>query len=552
MGIMIIMQQPSSARLWRVLVRWPLGLQLRPEVRARSRTDRTLTRMKRPRTELLSLTLLAAAGSTEPAASLVPPSSSLSAAVSSEQQQQGCNYTAHANVTFLDGGSSNVISCQNDEGLAHCQQRCDTDVHCSGFGLYVRGPIDRRCCTKRNNLDPTAWSAGVSYTKQVGQPGCAYEPSKPPPPPPPRPPPPPIPPPPPSRSPVDVSVIFEGNASFPYNKGAMLQPLPGGRVAAACQAGQTEATSDQSILYAISADDGRTWPKHWAATSPHSAAAGAQWEPTLFLTPDNDTLWLFWSEGPGSCPSLLFAQTTTSASGFTAWSERRLIMNVSEHPGRELMYPISRVIISPTDGAWLLPCDWGCGGGGAPTGAFTMRSTSQGKEWSVDAPIPGIATLGLCPEPAMAVINGTSMLAVVRNTGTGFMQSWSHDGGHHWGVASKSPVDGAASKPALAAFTSSRHGRVLVLAYNVVTRERMALSTSTDGGASFQYFATLDNGTSSAAAAGERSDAYPTVVVDGTGTGTALLTTWSTYGGSTPGHYDTIKVARTELPDALW
>ena len=33
--------------------------------------------------------------------------------------------------------------------------------------------------------------------------------------------------------------IFKGNASFPYNKGAMLQQLPGGRLIAACQAGRT-------------------------------------------------------------------------------------------------------------------------------------------------------------------------------------------------------------------------------------------------------------------------------------------------------------------------
>eukprot|EP01050_Picozoa_sp_SAG11_P010459 SAG11_NODE_1047_length_6040_cov_3.805588_2_plen_77_part_00 len=45
-----------------------------------------------------------------------------------------------------------------------------------------------------------------------------------------------LPPAPPSAA-VDVSVIFSRNASFPYNKGAMLQVLPGGRLAAASQAG---------------------------------------------------------------------------------------------------------------------------------------------------------------------------------------------------------------------------------------------------------------------------------------------------------------------------
>ena len=80
----------------------------------------------------------------------------------------------------------------------------------------------------------------------------------------------------------------------------------------------------------------------------------------------------------------------------------------------------------------------------------------------------------------------------------------------------------------------------------MVTRERMALSSSTDGGATWAYFATLDNGTSPLVP-GETSDAYPTVVA----AGNELLTTWSTYGsggGSGGGGYNAIKLARTALP----
>lgn len=43
---------------------------------------------------------------------------------------------------------------------------------------------------------------------------------------------------PPNVAPVTISEIFSGNATFPYNKGAMLELLPGGWIAAACQVGK--------------------------------------------------------------------------------------------------------------------------------------------------------------------------------------------------------------------------------------------------------------------------------------------------------------------------
>lgn len=165
----------------------------------------------------------------------------------------------------------------------------------------------------------------------------------------------------------------------------------------------------------------------------------------------------------------------------------------------------------------------------------------------------------------MAVVNDSSMVAVVRSQGVGFTQSWSHDGGHHWLPGEPSSVAGASSKPALASWepavasaaaaTRGDSGdsgteaktRHLALAYNVRTREQMALSTSTDGGVSWQYYATLDTGKLSPGSPHETSDAYPTVVLSGK----ELLTAWSTYGsggGSGGGGYNTIKLARTALP----
>ena len=139
------------------------------------------------------------------------------------------------------------------------------------------------------------------------------------------------------------------------------------------------------------------------------------------------------------------------------------------------------------------------------------------------------------------VVNQTSMMALIRAAGPGFLQSWSHDGGRHWEPVVASGVDGAATKPALASFVTHSGTTVLVLAWNVVTRERMALSTSLDG-ETWSYLATLDNGTM-AAHVEESRDFYPTVIASGE----ELLTVWSSYpaGGERYGH---IMLGRTALP----
>eukprot|EP01047_Picozoa_sp_COSAG01_P019231 COSAG01_NODE_1064_length_11885_cov_7.744358_7_plen_505_part_00 len=476
-----------------------------------------------------------------------------------------CVYSAHPGTTYLGGGHRNVIECRDAEGLQHCQQRCDGDVHCSGFGLYVNGSSIGRCCTKSNNLGPARWVAGVSYLKEVKPPQCPLVPA---PPSPPTPAPQPVPPAPPSAH-VEVSVIFRGNASFGYNKGAMIEQLPDGRIAAAAQAGAKEGSPDQRILFTIS-DDKQQFDaeRGWVETAPEAVSRGlSQWEPTLFLAP-NRTLWLFFSQGvpPQDGSFDLFAQTTDASSGFRRWSAPRMIYNTSTAaaPPRKLMWPINRIVLTPDRRQdWLLPCDWGCA---PPTAAFTMRSSDAGSSWHPDAPIPGTELPSNCPEPALAVVNSTTLFAMVRNTHPGFLQSWSHDMGRTWTAAIPSSAHGASSKMALLSLrdTQRRVGAgaepasaaTLVLAWSVYSRERMALSTSTDGGISWHYFATLDNG--SATAPPESSDCYPTVLQ----AGDSLLTAWSTYDGGprddSAGEVEkgvgggdgraNIKLARTALP----
>jgi hypothetical protein len=170
----------------------------------------------------------------------------------------------------------------------------------------------------------------------------------------------------------------------------------------------------------------------------------------------------------------------------------------------------------------------------------------------------------------MAVVNDTTIAAVVRAASAGFTQSWSHDGGQTWSAAINSAVDGAASKPALVSVArqsatsantrtgadASVSGRLLILAYDVVTRLRMALSTSKDGGTTWRYLATLDNGTDATPNVTEKSTCYPTTIV----VGAEILTVWSTYNGgpARTAHvqrnekesdwFANIKIARVALP----
>lgn len=229
------------------------------------------------------------------------------------------------------------------------------------------------------------------------------------------------------------------------------------------------------------------------------------------------------------------------------------------------MWPINRVVVSPSapDGnTWLLPCDWGCSetGDTRQTGAFAMRTTDGGATWTATDVIGGVATVGLCPEPAMAYVNATTLVAVVRSAQVGFTQAWSHDDGLTWTTAIMSAVDGATSKPSLTTVPPPEHSgteqvhsdfRTLLLAYNEITRVRMSLSISRDGGDTWQYYATLENGT------GIGTDCYPTNIV----VGNEVLTVYSTYT-----HVDTesmsdintqiegkdsisdIRLARTPLP----
>ena len=106
-------------------------------------------------------------------------------------------------------------------------------------------------------------------------------------------------------------------------------------------------------------------------------------------------------------------------------------------PDRAVVWPISRVVVGPA-GRWLLPADYGCGA--APTSAFTLVSDDAGASWLPGATVPDIPVHGLCPEPAMARVNASTLVAVVRARAVGFYISWSHDGGRTFSAVYFAPT----------------------------------------------------------------------------------------------------------------
>jgi hypothetical protein len=437
-----------------------------------------------------------------------------------------CTYTAHTHVTFL---GNNIIKCVDAEGAGRCQARCSADFECTGFGLYVNSSKKGRCCTKSSNLNQANWSVGTSFTKDNL--GCTTNPW-------------------PEK--VEHSTMFVGNSSFNYNKGAMLESLPGGRMVGAMQAGAKEASGDQRILVGLSSDAGHSWGD-FHMIDPQPSSKLAQWEPVLFFDAELSTLWLFYSEGPVA----LFAKT--SMDGGNSWSDRRLILNATEK-GRARVWPINRVVVMSIRNTtrWILPCDWGCS---STSAAFALISIDGGRHWSPGADLIVAPGQNLCPEPAMVAVNGSAhgvntgtnvstngaLLAIIRGPSVGLLQAVSHDGGDTWTLPADSGVPGASSKPALALLPSAEGqvGRRILLSYNLETRVPMVLSVSEDGGGSWKNFAMLDNG------AGIKSDCYPTTIVLPTET----VTAYSVYrGGPASTHMQStdtsaeIRISRTALP----
>lgn len=484
--------------------------------------------------------MLACVCDVAPAAVAAPdtPHHTFTGSSDSDTPSANCTYSGQPNTTYRD--PNNVILCLDDEGAPHCRQRCDVDPECAGFGVYY--PLGSgRCCTKRLQKVPTQWLHGESFTKvrdPRGQPGSACGPQLPP-------------------VPVNMTTIFTGNTTFPYSKGAMLEVLPDGTMVAALQAGPAEAAVSQRVLVARSTDGGSTFGDYTVAVP---STGGAQWEPTLFHDKTTGLLWLFYTEGP----TLMYVTQSADGGQPGTWAPRRLIWNGTAH-GHSQVWAINRVVVL-ADGSWVLPCDFGCA---RPTAAVALISADHGVTWATAEPIPGTNISG-CPEPGMASTGGVDLIAVIRSTGVGLLQSFSSDGGHTWTAAVAAGVDGASSKPSIVAvppFATRGDGdggsgggagrATLIMAYNVETRLRMELATSADNGATWLPWATIDDGSNIVATF------YPTVLAD-TVTNTVLTVYSATRAenstankcprladdprGSTTGCFTDMRLVKTTMP----
>lgn len=356
---------------------------------------------------------------------------------------------------------------------------------------------------------------------------------------------------------VTYSTMFACNDSFPYIHQAMLEVLPGGMVAGGLQAGAREGASDQIVLTVLSDDGGTTWgDAHPIAAS----LSGAQWGPILMYDTDIDVLWAWWAEG-NSGEVLRGAKSVDRAGSWGAAFDAG--DTISAHArGANIMFIMNKVVVLPPDVAaeadgkgdregtgtgtgtgsarWVLPVDTV-----KPSTAFVAVAADGVATFTAAAPPSQQASVMTLEhstflEPAVAVVNGSTLLATLRATDGNAYAARSSDGGTSWST----PVPllpAADSKTALWSFGGAASG--LLLAYNNKPGSRgpLQLDVSWNGGGSFEPLATLEDGADGLA------HCYPTPVTNGT----HALTAYSVYNasyGAGPGRVG-VRVAVTPLPE---
>ena len=339
------------------------------------------------------------------------------------------------------------------------------------------------------------------------------------------------PPPPPLAAALQVPVrhrsyMFECNSTWPYVHNGMLEILPGGIVAGAFQAGASEGSDDQTVLFALSFDGGTTWEPPSVVTP--VGQAGAQWAPILRFDPVSELLWLYFV-----ADQQLFAVVSDNFG--QTWSAPSPLHVGRHNTDSRIVYTCNKAVIATASSGvrrLILPFD-----SVDPNRAFLATSNDGGWHWSVHGNLSVPSSTYL--EPAVAATGtagGGGLLMSLRASDGNLYTARSEDGGSTWTVP-EPKLAAADTKTSLWSFGGSSAG--LLLSYNVGDdRTKLVLDVSYDGGETFVSASVLEDGSDGL------SHCYPTTVTNGTHS----LTAYSEYNQSKTPLRVGIKVAITALP----
>lgn len=246
--------------------------------------------------------------------------------------------------------------------------------------------------------------------------------------------------------------------------------------------GEREPSPDNHVVLVSSSDVGRSWE---AELTIHGAGTSRAFDPNLWVDPDG-ALWHFWNETDEGTRELFDGVGGVWARRLDAggeWSEpRRLSDGVAMNKPTVL-----------ADGSWMLCASvWGQGEhtGEHPPATNVVVSTDGGATWVLrgSAVVPHDERTF---DEHMLVQLPTGELWMLIRTLRGLAESFSTDGGRTWTLVRPS---GFNPQPSSRFWFGALRDGTLVLVGNAapVTRDGIAVRTSTDGGRTWSFPVVVD------------------------------------------------------------
>ena len=260
--------------------------------------------------------------------------------------------------------------------------------------------------------------------------------------------------------------IFEAIPGKVGHHAATIAALPDGSLLAAWYSYDGPGELDGSAIFMARRPAGSDT---WATPELHIDRAVGDGNPVLYG--EGESLWLFQAVVPFGWSTAHIEMQRSFDAGNT-WTPPR---EIAGPLGSNTRYPPVRL----SDGSLLLPAYDDL------LARALFFSSADGDSWAlrsaVDTPLPHRPI-----QPSIVELDGGRLLAVMRNTGTGWL--WvtaSDDGGRMW----SRPIDGGFPNPGSPAALLKLAGGNLILVYNDSPTERRPLSIamSADGGASWPH-----------------------------------------------------------------
>jgi len=330
------------------------------------------------------------------------------------------------------------------------------------------------------------------------------------------------------------TAIPSGGQEFKQNSYPTVAALADGRLFLTWEASSGQ-TSNTRIVGAFSSDGGRTWGRPETIIDTPLMDC----DPTIILAPDE--IQVYSTTRPH--PEIVYTEMWKSSRKFNGSTWSQPIKMPAHHK-----YEVGKIHIGMTlsDGTLLMPYSWDvlleearpvAGEGTMQLKSGVLRSRDDGKTWApggdmfVEVPVKKSArgTGGVC-EPAMVLLPGGEIFALLRTSDAWHYQSRSRDGGLTWDIPTPSPLAGHNSPSALWRLRDSDD--VLVVWNNSpLNRWPLDAAISTDGCKTWSIPRTLAN------VPGFQS-AYPTATQADDGT---LIAIWFQI---LPGNARELRIAR--------